>query len=99
MSRHTDSSDDHTGRDLLEWLSGGGGQVLSRQTLHQYSSCARHVLAVLPHGLATDLQTLDLDEASRAFRQANEGPEGRAAQTVNTYLSSFKAAVRAFLKA
>src|SRR5437016_3913069 len=87
-----------TGEDLLAWLAGAGARTLRPQTVHQYASCVRHVLAAQPEGLRTPLRHLDLDVAGDAFRRSNAGPGARAPQTVNTYISSFKAAVRTYLR-
>jgi hypothetical protein len=89
-----------TGDDLIAWLKRDavvhGG--LSEVTARQYATAVRAVLAAQPEGLRTDLDALDLGAAVVAFRDANRGRHARKPPTVDNYVASFSAAVRAFLR-
>jgi hypothetical protein len=92
-----------TGKEVIKWLRQNGKVEgpMSAETANQYATCVRQVLAAQPNGLDTPLAELDLEAAAEAFRRTNGKPSGqsrRRPQTVDTYIASFKAAVRGFLR-
>ncbi|HEY3669503.1 MAG TPA: hypothetical protein VGN51_01090 [Acidimicrobiia bacterium] len=86
-----------SGYDLLEWISNAetGGQ-LSQNTARQYASCVRGVLDAQPLGFDDELRESELDLFTERFRTKNSDGGRRQPQTVETYVSSFKAAARGF---
>jgi hypothetical protein len=86
-----------TGRELLKYLDlERTADRLDAMTVSTYKTACRSVLAALPLGLDTRLDTLELANAEEAF-MGSEPAQALSPRTRATYVSSFKAAVRAFL--
>jgi hypothetical protein len=86
-----------TGHELLKYLDlERTRDRLDAMTVSTYKTSCRSVLAALPLGLEARLDTLDLIKGEDAF-MASEPAQRIAPRTRATYVSSFKAAVRAFL--
>jgi hypothetical protein len=85
-----------TGHDLLKFLERERAVGrLDSMTVSTYRTACRSVLAALPQGLDTLVDRLDLEVARGAFEESAAATR-LATATRSTYVSSFKAAVRAF---
>jgi len=86
-----------TGHDLLDyWGWARKTTSVAHATATSYLQSARTILGQLPGGLATDIETLDVEAAISAYTVANRGL--RAPSTIAQYASGFRNAVAGFLR-
>ena len=86
-----------TGRDVLAyWAWARDTKTVAHATAKAYLQGARSVLSQLPTGIDTKIETLDLEAVIAAFAAANVGT--RAPSTIAQYTSSFRKAVKEFLR-
>ncbi len=84
-----------TGNELIAWLrSPEAARRFAHGTTNTYISAVRAVLAVAPDG-SRPIAEGEVEQLANEFRAQQTG---RSRQTVETYVSSFKAAIKAFLQ-